>query len=669
MYGIYPFLSKNGFFWNRENPRTHTIMSGGTLYVSEEAYDDFLGVYAKEIQKGNKTLTFSEIRSPSVFRMYFDIDLLDTKAVDDESSTSMVKIIQNTLKKFFPRHTDTDIFKCVICSTATKRVRVDKDEDEETEKEQGQERVGPKYYTKNGYHVIFPFLCVTLDMALQLRCGVVRDLERQLGKREIATNPWLDVVDKAPYYNGLKMCGSVKTLTCEECGGKKKNVRKKPEVIAILKQIKTIRRKLYPRKNDPLFDYSNVMSIEKDEFKNEDLAELYSDYLEKTGFLVCPSCGDKGWHLEDRYYMPTNILDGDGLSSETDLDYLNNNMHEAMRWTSIRSRPSDKAAEGFVVPFGYASPTSERATASLQSAGEHLRQLSPGIYRDAINSEMLATDAIGIKTWKGDEILDKSILEMITYHVRNYQETYNELDVRQVFIMHVAKSFCPSILSRSNDRGGYSTNSQTSTTTTTTTIAPAPAARNRSSARKGNKTLGNILVANKVSSTSDRVVQVTSRVLVRVSGKGSQYCLNKGGDHTSNSIYFWICPDGIAHKCFSRKDRIGTSGKVCKDFRSFLKPLGSSLKNALFGGPTGKEKNERIQKQKPNLGLIVNDAVSNGGANVSALGKTDTIADPGAAATNTLEKRGKGRSSRGDLCNKKKKMKCANKWGTVCPNI
>ncbi|ACH46873.1 unknown [Feldmannia species virus] len=536
MMGIYRFLSIHGCFKSKSTPRTHTIMSGGVLYVAEEYYDEFLGVYAREIDEGNRTLTFSELKSEGVFRMYFDIDMVDSRELSADDFVSLSQCVLETLRKFYI-DIDQDLFKCVVCTTKPKPLS-DKDT------------------FKNGCHLIFPFLNVTLEMALQLRFAAVRDLETRFGRRSRDANPWCDVIDKAPYFNGLKMCGSVKTLTCSECGGKKKNVRKKPEVAAILRDIRNIRRKTYPRRDDPGFDYSNVMSIEKDEFKNEDLAELFSAYQDETGTLICPACGDKGWHLEDRFYMPAKVLHGDGSLAEADMEYLADNPHETMRWTSIRSRPSDRMTAGYTVPEGYTAPRTERPTNSLQILGAQLKSFSPGIYREAVNAEIFGSDAAGIKTWKGCEITAPKTLNLIAHEIRNYATVYQDLVVRQAFEMRVAKAVATSVVSSGSTRSKRG--------------------------RAGSKALENMAVANKVPGRERRVLEVVARIFVRVAGTGSLYCMNKGAEHTSNSIFFWISQDGIAHKCFSRKDVLGQSGKRCKDFRSELKPISPGLANALF---------------------------------------------------------------------------------------
>ena len=560
--GIYQFLSRNDFFKNKDNPRTHTIMSGGVLHVAEDMYDEFLGVYAAEIRKGNRTLAFSEIRS-DVFRMYFDVDILDTKALDEEFLFRLARSMQTTIVKFFPG-IDQDSFKCVLCSTATKEVEIS-ELVPSPQKPIGiaYEELAPepervvKKFTKNGYHILFPFLRVTLQMALQLRFSVVEDLEKNFGKRPVAVNPWVDVIDKAPYYNGLKMCGSVKSVTCTECKGKKKNVRKKPVVKEIVHEIKRLRRRLYPRRDDPSFDYSNVTSIAKDEFKNQDLADLFHKYQSETGHLMCPKCNDKGSHLEDRFYMAITVLDSDGSVSEADFEYLNRNMHEMMRWTSIRCRPSDEATEGFFVPPGYTSPIPDRATSSLQIAGLCLERLSTGIYRDLINSDMFANDALGIKAWKGNEIVNRAVLDLIKKEVRAFSPQYKELDVRQAFEVKVAKSYQKSVISTDT-------------------------AKSKKTSKVATKLFTKIALANKVNSTTDRVLEVFSRVQVRVSGPGSTYCTNKRDEHTTNSVYFWISQEGMAQKCFSRKDVVGIDGKTCKEFRSEFKTISPELRQSLF---------------------------------------------------------------------------------------
>lgn len=66
-----------------------------------------------------------------------------------------------------------------------------------------------------------------------------------------------------------------------------------------------------------------------------------------------------------------------------------------------------------------------------------------------------------------------------------------------------------------------------------------------------------------------------------VTGSGSTYCMNKLGEHNTNSVYFVISSRGIRQRCFCRCDvrrRYGT----CKTYASGLCILPSSVRTLLF---------------------------------------------------------------------------------------
>lgn len=154
---------------------THTIMSGGTLYVQEDLYDEFLGVYGGEIKRGNVTLAYSEKRSSDVFRMYFDLDILDKSVLSEAKVLEIVQQVQRTTSMFFVDFPD-DVFKCVVSRTKTKEVKVcvKVPQVEILESSEGGDdtvkRVEDKVYetfTKNGIHLNFPKLLVKLEIALR----------------------------------------------------------------------------------------------------------------------------------------------------------------------------------------------------------------------------------------------------------------------------------------------------------------------------------------------------------------------------------------------------------------------------------------------------------------------------------------------------------------------
>jgi len=163
---MFKWVQENNYMNNPDEPKTHHIMSGGNLSIPDDNFDEFLHLYAEEVDKGNKDLTICEIRSP-VSKMYFDIDILDSKALDDEYIIRIASIIQNSIVSCYQ---DDDIFQCVICTTPPK---------DSTD--------GLK---KNGIHLIFPSLYVDREKALKLIETAVSGLEKSFGEREFPLQKW-----------------------------------------------------------------------------------------------------------------------------------------------------------------------------------------------------------------------------------------------------------------------------------------------------------------------------------------------------------------------------------------------------------------------------------------------------------------------------------------------
>ena len=196
------WLCENDFINNSEMRTSHTLMTGGVVGVPDERYDEFLALYAVEVWAKNKTLSFSELRSDPVFCMYFDIDMLDICVTSVDDTSKIFLTIQSVIKSYYTGDRNDDRFICVVCDTKGKAVPSDD---------------AGVTLTKNGYHVTFPNLKVTVSQALQIRYSVVYELEKIMGPRLECLNAWSDVIDKAPYTNGLKMCGSFKRVKCTDC--------------------------------------------------------------------------------------------------------------------------------------------------------------------------------------------------------------------------------------------------------------------------------------------------------------------------------------------------------------------------------------------------------------------------------------------------------------------
>lgn len=573
MNGIQSWLKRNGCTFNAggDTAMTHTIMSGGTLYVPEDLYDEFLGVYGAEIERGNRTLAYSEKRSPDVFRMYFDLDILDAKEMNEGEILEIVREVHHTTSMFFDGASD-ETLKCVVSRTRTKEIQVAmKEPATEKPNVEGEDAavqppvVTYQTLTKNGVHLNFPKLLVNLDMALQIRFSVVNRLEMVKGRRSVEYNPWSDVIDKAPYFNGLKMIGSVKRDHCDKCDSSKKQKQQRGEKhlqrMNVIKEIAKIRKRYYKR-DDDAFDYSSIMTFNRDEYKNFELAALHTQYHALT--TICQQCNNKGWFLENRFYSPSHVLGAGGALCCDDLAYIQKAFHEQMRWTSIRARQCDNISTNYAVPPGHIAPTPLGTSECLGTFGSAaLEWVSPGLYREIINSDVHAADVKAHGRWRGSVIKDKGVLDTIAECVRGMHDCYTNIIIKEAMELKTGKKADES-------------------KKTITKGAAAGMTFNKSRSKAGEHILSNIMAVNNTTLNKDVMIRVYTSFVVRVTGQGSKFCQNKGDEHTSNSVYFCISKKGITQMCHSAKDTPGLSGKTCRKYHSASKPIPVALSKQLF---------------------------------------------------------------------------------------
>lgn len=505
---------------------THTLMSGGVISVPDEEYDTFLHLYAEEVRMGNSNLTLSELRSDPLFRMYFDVDLLDENVLTEDFYMRMSGVIQDVIKTYYPSGTEEDVFKCVICTTPTKEV----------------EKNGVKFI-KNGYHIIYPNLNVNLEQAFQLRYNIVYKLEEKLGARKISENTWSDAIDRAPYNNGLKMCGSFKMVKCTAC--KNKNISDMKEKESLLKEISENRKKVHPR--DPGYDYKNMDDISSIERKDLVLEKLFYSYTAISGYNTCCICRNRGRYIEDRTYMPSNVLSGDGSTDVYHLQLLKRDTYETIKQTSIRYLPEHSIVTGFKKPIGVPMYPDEIQGANRINLPQ-MSRLDPEFQNQIRSNDIFLNDAKAIISWVGPEVSDPDVKMKIQDMIRNsFSSQFRELTVKSI----VEKTSVSKEIKKPSRGAG----------------------------------LLHALVSNSNgASISSSNIRQSTVYFVRVIGKGSQFCMNKGSDHSSNSIYFMITPEYIAQKCFSENDYILNGGGQisCKTYRSREVNLPYDLRKYLF---------------------------------------------------------------------------------------
>lgn len=81
-------------------------------------------------------------------------------------------------------------------------------------------------FIKQGFHVIFPEMCVTIEQALYMREALIEVLTVRVGTK-LAPRGWSEVIDNSVYATGkgLRMIGSSKAAPCPVCKGIKSDVK------------------------------------------------------------------------------------------------------------------------------------------------------------------------------------------------------------------------------------------------------------------------------------------------------------------------------------------------------------------------------------------------------------------------------------------------------------
>lgn len=196
------WLTSNFCFMTKgdKRPSTHLLLNNGRLHILPTLIPEFYKRYAIDLKNGYKHYIV-EIKT-EVFKLFCDLDFLDTKPLLLEDIRKYIITIQSVINSFY---TNVDI-KVIICTTESKKV----------------DHYGVEYI-KTGVHLIWPNVYTDQRNALILREGFIQKLIKNHSER-MYYNTWSNVVDDTVYReNGLRMIGSRKMSKCGNCSKSNKN--------------------------------------------------------------------------------------------------------------------------------------------------------------------------------------------------------------------------------------------------------------------------------------------------------------------------------------------------------------------------------------------------------------------------------------------------------------
>ena len=172
---------------------THFLLDGGIWKIPKNEYEEFLRILSTDLQNNEKHY-ISENKT-EVFKLISDLDFYENDTLD---IISIINPIQDIITEYFSEKS------VIICTADSKKVTINNIE-----------------YTKKGFHLVWPKIWTTTEIAKKLRILFIEKLTILFGERD-PINSWSDVVDLSVYEdNGLRMIGCRKIGFCKECKNKK----------------------------------------------------------------------------------------------------------------------------------------------------------------------------------------------------------------------------------------------------------------------------------------------------------------------------------------------------------------------------------------------------------------------------------------------------------------
>jgi hypothetical protein len=189
----------NKFFIRTKGPKeekigsTHFLLDGGIWKIPKNEYEEFLRILSTDLQNNEKHY-ISENKT-EIFKLISDLDFYDSGVID---IVSIINVIQEIINEYFSEKS------VIICTADSKKVTINDHE-----------------YTKHGFHLVWPKIWTTTEIAKKLRILFIEKLTSSFGPRD-PINSWNDVVDLSVYEdNGLRMIGCRKIGFCKSCKNKK----------------------------------------------------------------------------------------------------------------------------------------------------------------------------------------------------------------------------------------------------------------------------------------------------------------------------------------------------------------------------------------------------------------------------------------------------------------
>lgn len=180
---------------------THFCYMGAKYAIPNEKHEEALRLYAQQIQRSKvHATTFLIEKKTPVFRMHFDLDMIDATTVSLDHVVELTRFFCGVMRTYY-KEEQSPVLTCYILGAPT------------AYRNDG--------LVKSGFHLIWPYLLVDQAQALHLREGCVVAAKRRFGERPSPGNTFNDVVDETVLRkNGLRMVGSDKVGKCGACNSR-----------------------------------------------------------------------------------------------------------------------------------------------------------------------------------------------------------------------------------------------------------------------------------------------------------------------------------------------------------------------------------------------------------------------------------------------------------------